>query len=459
MKNARDIIARGMAASAAASGGGGGSGSGDVTLSVVFNMEWDAQSDTATDITSDQTIADIYQAQIDGLVVVGVYSHNDGTTTTSVAFDLVESKAANEEGYAVAFRGMSSDHVSYEVSGRVENGMDIWTATRSSTGGGADLPPVTSADNGKFLGVVDGEWGTSVAGFVETTSVNTVLAETTVTTTEMNGVYMAMVPCTYTPVDGEEMIVTFNNTSYDAAVQSPDYGIAIIGDLNISTGQIDFTRYPFILEWSSDLPNYVVVITESASTNTIKIEASTSIVSNVTPGFTKTVTSICSLTTSVLDSDEGTGILTKTAREILDMCNSGLPIMTYITNVSNATIARNAFVLAEATTEADGSYRFIFINMSGGDSVVFGALTPDAYPQYPFKIPFTIDNTTYYYVPDFVLWSAWVNSEDNTDGFYVESNTVYSSNGDIVQDLYGNSVLPNQGIGVNMSYVTVGAMV
>ena len=149
MKNARDIIARGMAASAA-SGGGGGGGPTSVTLPVVFSIEWDDQSDGAYGVaTADQTIAQIYQAQIDGLVVVGVYGYGSDSSVTSVSLDLVESTTADEAAASVTFRGISSEHVTLEITGTVDNGADSWVAT--SHAAAPELPTPTVADVGKSI--------------------------------------------------------------------------------------------------------------------------------------------------------------------------------------------------------------------------------------------------------------------------------------------------------------------
>ncbi len=149
---ARDIIARGMAANAAAGGGGGG-GSDPATLPVVFSIEWDGQSDgqygTAT---ADQTISQIYQAQIDGLVVVGVYGYGSDSAMTSVSLDLVESTTEDGAASSVTFRGISSEHVTLEVTGTVNSGADAWVAT--SYAKAPELPTPTADDVGKYLTVL-----------------------------------------------------------------------------------------------------------------------------------------------------------------------------------------------------------------------------------------------------------------------------------------------------------------
>ena len=334
-----------------------------------------------------------------------------------------------------------------------ETGAVEWAA--GGGGGGSDLPVVTSSDNGKVLGVVDGEWGPSVAGFIEKTTVTTVLPETTITSADQSGAYMAMVQCAYVPTDGEELVVTFNGTAYNMTANGLAPGVVGVGDFNPDTMLFDFSRYPFGMGWSEEAaPGYIMVFTASASTNTIKIDAPALVVSDITPGFVKAVTSVNQLTTDV---GESVATLSKTAQEIIDMCDAGLPVITYTSGVSGSTTARTAWILTQATTDLEGVYTFTFYDMADEAPAVFGAINPDAYPQAPFKIPFTIDDTTYYHDPGSVSWSTWVNSEDNTDGFYIDNrhSVVLTSDGSYcVTFPDGPEVLIDTGIGVNMHYIT-----
>ena len=114
-----------------------------------FTVTLTESSDTWT---ADKTIAEIIEAYEAGKNCVATGINWSGTT---VEFALTAVATAVP---AVSFNGMlaGSDFRAFAVVGFVDDNTDIWTVTQQSLDG--ELPAVTGADDGKLLGVSNGEW-------------------------------------------------------------------------------------------------------------------------------------------------------------------------------------------------------------------------------------------------------------------------------------------------------------
>lgn len=126
-------------------------------------------------------------------------------------------------------------------------------------------------------------------------------------------------------IDADNINVTFNGVSYSCSATKTGndykYGAPIIG----GTDGFDFSVFPFSI-YSGGLGN--TLITESAGTYTIKIEALSEVV-ETTPCFEKAVNSVIGggsevdMIKSVLTDDPSIVRLNKTVDELLTFLNSG----------------------------------------------------------------------------------------------------------------------------------------
>ena len=139
-------------------------------------------------------------------------------------------------------------------------------------GGSGGLPAVTAADNGDILTVVDGEWAKAEPGF-KCTETSTTLTEESITTAKPDpSAPYAMGNFSYsTLIDADTITVTFNGTEYEASK-------IVFGSSNVYGGFTpsgpDFSEYPFSI--MSALQGSAVVnmlYTESAGTYSVKIES------------------------------------------------------------------------------------------------------------------------------------------------------------------------------------------
>lgn len=140
-------------------------------------------------------------------------------------------------------------------------------AENGGGGGGAGLPPVTAADNGKVLGVVNGAWAADSRGYAIESTETVCVPQQSVTTAEQEGLISGnLTDIESLPKSGDTAIVTFDGVDYEVIVTEYD-GTAMLGD--VTEYVPDFTRYPFVIN-IIDLYGGVVV-TETAGTYTVKV--------------------------------------------------------------------------------------------------------------------------------------------------------------------------------------------
>lgn len=166
---------------------------------------------------------------------------------------------------------VSEDGTYSAPSGRAYNPVIV-----SGSGGGSSLPPVTSDDNGDFLGVVGGEWG-KVGGYSVSGGTVVLIPEQSVTTADEYGQYWGYPTATgECPADGELVNVSFNGVEYEIIARTNIYGT---GDFYLGKytadeyGSLipDFAAYPFMILIDTNSFS-ASVITETATTATIKVE-------------------------------------------------------------------------------------------------------------------------------------------------------------------------------------------
>lgn len=170
-----------------------------------------------------------------------------------------------------------------------------WELAKSSGGGGgSDLPPVTSADNGDLLGVVNGTWNKTDPPYSVTETTQTIIALQNATTTASGGYgNISMLDGNLSPVAaGDTCVITFNGTDYTLIA-----GSGGLPGLGVYLGEIDpesqglpwtFANYPFFITTLEGTP---ALFTETAGTYAIAVTAT---VKTVTPtnDFTRAVKAI-----------------------------------------------------------------------------------------------------------------------------------------------------------------------
>lgn len=329
-----------------------------------------------------------------------------------------------------------------------------------SGGGGSDLPTVTVEDNGDVLAVVDGAWAKAAPPYTVEKSDRVILEETTLDFTDQGGINVALFNPLYIPNNGEMITVFWGENEYHCqptTIESSSQIITLFGaDFEaLLSGNVDWSEFPFIFEIITESGTTITtgaIIAESGNSILASAEAS-SIIVNPSINFIKAVSEINGLTINEIDSKK---VLSKTAKEIIDIYSLSLPISACVKDTSGASYSYTLLSLANIEINYNQSCcYFYFYDLANENMILFGTTDINEYPEYPFKIPFTIDNKTYYHDPGAVSWNTWVNTEDNIDEFAVDSNMVYAANGYIVCNSDGTHAPANTGIGTNTSYITI----
>lgn len=132
-------------------------------------------------------------------------------------------------------------------------------ASEMGGGGSSGLPEVTTSDNGKVLGVSNGEWGAVSKGWnVGTTQL---FSETLTTVASEGGGNNATMAYTGDPTTISAMTIVFNGTTYNCEQQSEN-GQYWWG----APSPNDFSEYPFVVLASGG--NWYL-ITETVGTYTV----------------------------------------------------------------------------------------------------------------------------------------------------------------------------------------------
>lgn len=157
---------------------------------------------------------------------------------------------------------------------------DRLDAIEEGGGGGSDLPAVTSADNGKVLGVVGGEWDKMDKGWNFT---ETQLFSETATTEAVPDFEFYGARLTYDQfIDAPGLAVTFDGVTYECERVDVwgDSSTFLYGAPRTDEGY-DFSEYPFSVESesTSDGSIYNSLYTGNAGTYTISAAMRTPIVS------------------------------------------------------------------------------------------------------------------------------------------------------------------------------------
>jgi hypothetical protein len=150
--------------------------------------------------------------------------------------------ATRIEAYLAKIAG--EDIITPEVKTRIEYYLN--EIAQNGGGGGAGLPAVTEADNGKILGVVGGEWDKMDKGWNVTNIYNTFVEEQTVAVTS-DGSYNGGVilnPSENELVEGQTYTVVIDGVEYTLKCQSME-GSPYLGEANGYTP--DLTNYPFFI--------------------------------------------------------------------------------------------------------------------------------------------------------------------------------------------------------------------
>lgn len=149
--------------------------------------------------------------------------------------------ATRIEAYLAKIAG--EDIITPEVKTRLEYYLN---EIAQNGGGGAGLPAVTEADDGKVLGVVGGEWDKMDKGWNVTNIYNTFVEEQTVTVTSdgshSGGVILN--PSENELVEGQMYTVIIDGIEYTLKCQSIE-GNPYLGEVNGDTP--DLTNYPFFI--------------------------------------------------------------------------------------------------------------------------------------------------------------------------------------------------------------------
>lgn len=156
-----------------------------------------------------------------------------------------------------------------------------WELAKSSSGGGSggsDLPAVTSIDNGKVLGVVNGEWAVDSKGYSVSESIQTIIAQQTLETMDAGGIYVAQISCDTPPENGMACVVTLNGTDYELTAAETE---AMGGETAVYLGVIngenpDFTDYPFFIAFAQG----ITAIMATSANPAIKVQG---VLKDVTP--------------------------------------------------------------------------------------------------------------------------------------------------------------------------------
>ena len=155
-------------------------------------------------------------------------------------------------------------------------------------GGSGGLPAVTTDDDGDILTVVDGEWEKAEPGF-KCSETSTTLTEESVTTSA-SGPFINGQLSYSSLIDADTIIVTFNGTEYEAS-KIESGGAYVYGGFTPSGP--DFSEYPFaIMSVSSGGITRNSLYTENAGTYSIKIETVDVTVDETSVCFEKAVKNI-----------------------------------------------------------------------------------------------------------------------------------------------------------------------
>lgn len=150
--------------------------------------------------------------------------------------------ATRIEAYLAKIAG--EDIITPEVKTRLEYYLN--EIAQNGGGGGAGLPSVTEADDGKVLGVVGGEWDKMDKGWNVTNIYNTFVEEQTVAVTS-DGSHSGgaiLNPSANELVEGQTYTVVLDGVEYVVECQNME-GVLYLGELN--GGAPDLTNYPFII--------------------------------------------------------------------------------------------------------------------------------------------------------------------------------------------------------------------
>ena len=143
---------------------------------------------------------------------------------------------------------------------------DLWEINESS-GGTNKLPEVNSEDNGKILKVDNGRWIKDDNFYTLNEIYKTIIEEQIVTTVEVDNNFVSLIEGNFNEVDDtKNLLVTFNNYSYNVILNKNDH-IIYIGE--IIDGTPDFSNLPFLI---IEEEGVTTIFTEEANDYIIKIE-------------------------------------------------------------------------------------------------------------------------------------------------------------------------------------------
>lgn len=224
-------------------------------------------------------------------------------------------------------------------------------------GGGAGLPPVTAADNGKVLGVVNGAWAADSRGYTVETTESIIVPQQSVTTEEHGGQYGSLITVTGSISEGDVATVAFEGVEYEVTAQKESLTI-YLGEQN--EGNPVFSTYPFYIVFGEG--SYMLA--ETGGTYTVKVEKTVKS-ADVDDDFALAV----KVASSVLVVYEDTNYtLNKTWQEIHD---ADLAIL-----VSRDEYSSGSRLVKGTSYDFDEEMYLVTINEER-----YTAATPDSYPK------------------------------------------------------------------------------